>query len=54
MTAETASPDARELVTKLAEPRPDLTFLRLKELGLPARDAVVEGLKHGHWQVRRC
>jgi len=53
MTAETASPDARELVGKLAEPRPDLTFLRLKELGIPARDAVVEGLKHGHWQVRR-
>lgn len=58
MTAETTSPDAdaddaRELVAQLAEPRPDLTFLRLKELGLPAREAVVEGLKHGHWQVRR-
>lgn len=46
--------DARELVARLADDgdRPAV-YEELLALGEPARDAVLEGLRHGHWQVRR-
>lgn len=46
--------DPRRLVAELAAgPSRDAAFRQLLELGSSARDAVVEGLGDGRWQVRR-
>ena len=49
-----ATTDPQALVVRLAEAegRQD-TLRQLIEIGLPARDAVVEGLRHANWQIRR-
>jgi len=52
--AETTTTDARELVARLADTSTrGAAFARLVALGPTARDAVREGLGHGHWEVRR-
>ncbi|MCG8590716.1 MAG: hypothetical protein MJE66_15605 [Proteobacteria bacterium] len=46
--------DPRELVSRLASDRQRAeAFAALVALGSDAEDAVAEGLRHGHWQVRR-
>lgn len=52
--SETRRSEAEDLVQQLAskEQRPK-AWKELLDLGLPARDAVREGLRHGHWEVRR-
>jgi HEAT repeat protein len=54
MNENRKEPDARELVARLAsdEEREDAAR-RLLACGPSAREAVLEGLRHGHWQVRR-
>ena len=47
-------PDPHALVARLASDSDRRQARRdLLELGVAARDAVREGLSHGHWQVRR-
>jgi HEAT repeat protein len=56
MTANTARAEPTLLVGKLSSERGAdrlAAYNRLIEIGLDARGAVVEGLRHEHWQVRR-
>ncbi len=53
MTETHANADARELVALLASDRRNEAWSALVELGPAARDAVLEGLAHAHWEVRR-
>jgi HEAT repeat protein len=54
MSHPVTKPDPRELVARLAsDEERTKAFAQLVEQGLPARDAVREGLRHANWEVRR-
>jgi HEAT repeat protein len=55
MQESTKTPDFAAWVQQLGGPAEarNAAFQKLVEAGVPARDAVLEGLGHAHWEVRR-
>ena len=54
MTSIDGMPETHELVAQLASKQERAgAWKRLLEIGAPGRDAVLEGLTHANWEVRR-
>jgi HEAT repeat protein len=54
MTTAEVSRDPQELVARLGiKSERDAAWRQLLKIGLPARDAVLEGLRHANWEIRR-